>query len=51
MKRYHLQDRQANWQAQTVYGKSKRDALNKYRAQWYPNKSRLPRGIAIWESN
>jgi len=50
MKRYHLQDRAANWCAATVYGTSKRDALNRYRAQWYPDRERLPRGIAIWES-
>ena len=50
MQRFHLQDASAGFYALTVYGASKRDALNRYRAQWYPQRDRLPRGIAIWNA-
>lgn len=49
MNRYHLQDPAAGFYALTVYGDNKQDALNRYRAQWYPDRARLPKGITIWE--
>lgn len=50
LKRYHLQDPAAHWLAGTVYGADKRDALRRYRLNFYPGRERLPRGISIWES-
>lgn len=50
MRRYYIHDAQCGLYAVTSYGTNKRDALNRYRAQWYPNKTRLPNGIAIWEA-
>ena len=32
------------------YGHSKRDALNAFRGQWYPERNRLPRGTVAWLS-
>ena len=49
-KKFNLQDRAAGWYAVTVYGTSKRDALNRYRAQWYPERKRLPVGCSIWDA-
>ena len=48
MNRYFIQDPAAGFYAVTQYGESKRAALNAYRAQWYPNRRRLPKGVAIW---
>lgn len=47
MNRYHVIEPGMAYAA-TCYGDSKRDALNRYRAQWHPSRSRLPRGVAIW---
>lgn len=47
MNRYYLSEPGAG-HAFTVYGHGARDALNRYRLQWYPTRQRLPRGIAIW---
>lgn len=50
MRHYLLQDPAAGFHAVDVYGKSKRDALNRYRAQWYPGRQRLPRFVSLWEA-
>lgn len=49
MRRYHISDPVAGFYAATAYGDSKRDALNRYREQWYPERARLPRNVVIWE--
>lgn len=52
MKRFHLLDPEAgNGFAATVYGENKRDALNRYREQWYKDRQRLPAGVEIWEAD
>ena len=51
VKRFSLPDPAAGTAyAATVYGNNQRDALNRYRAQRYPERARLPRGVAIWEA-
>jgi hypothetical protein len=50
VKRFHLLDPAASAYAATVYGDNKRDALNRYREQWYPGKRQLPKGVSIWET-
>ena len=50
MKRYHIKDPLGGFYAFDIYGESKQDALNNYRTQWYPDRKRLPRGMAIWEA-
>jgi hypothetical protein len=50
MKKYNIHV-PGGFYAGTIYGNSKRDALNAYRLQWYPARDRLPRGVAIWEAN
>jgi len=49
MRRYHIHI-PGHIYAATAYGRSKRDALNKFRDNWFPDRQRLPRGTAIWES-
>jgi len=49
LKRFHIHEPGTGPYAVTAYGKDKRDALNRYREQWHPDRSRLPRGVAIWE--
>lgn len=50
MKRYFLNDPAAGFYSVTAYGTDKRDARNRYRSQWYPDRDRLPRGITLWEA-
>ena len=50
MKRFHILEPGTGGYAVTAYGNDKQDALNRYREQWHPGKSRLPRGVQIWES-
>jgi hypothetical protein len=49
MRRFHISDPCAGFYAVTAYATDRRQALNEYREQWYPRRSRLPKGVAIWE--
>jgi hypothetical protein len=48
MKRFHILDPECGGYACTAYGRDKRDALNRYRRQWYRDRQRLPAGVQIW---
>lgn len=49
MNRYSIHDPSASFYTFHGYGTSKREVLNEYRRQWYPNRKRLPRNVAIWQ--
>lgn len=48
MTKFYVQDGGAY--AFEVYGRNERDARANYRAQWYPDRERLPRGLSFWRA-